>query len=75
MIELLKIPYFITSMSKGGISEQIGGKFGGVYGGGASTEAVRTAVEKADLVLSIGTYPVRRGFLFEMGRANDWKLE
>jgi pyruvate decarboxylase len=45
-------------MSKGGIGERINGKFGGVYGGGASTEGVRQAVEKSDLVLFIGNYPV-----------------
>jgi TPP-dependent 2-oxoacid decarboxylase len=45
-------------MSKGGISERLGGFFGGVYEGGGSTEGVRTAVEQADLVLFIGTYPV-----------------
>lgn len=57
LIKLLGRPYFITAMSKGGISERLG-SFGGVYGGGASTEGVRTAVEKADLVLFIGSYPV-----------------
>ncbi|KIN07253.1 hypothetical protein OIDMADRAFT_36813 [Oidiodendron maius Zn] len=54
LIELLNIPYFITAMSKGGISERINGKFGGVYGGGASVEEVRLAVEKSELVLFIG---------------------
>lgn len=57
LIELLNIPYFITAMSKGGISERINGKFGGVYGGGASVEEVRLAVEKSELVLFIGYYP------------------
>jgi pyruvate decarboxylase len=57
LIEILGIPYFITAMSKGGISERLG-KFGGVYGGGASTEDVRTAVESAGLILFIGYYPV-----------------
>jgi len=56
LIKLLGRPYFITAMSKGGISERLG-SFGGVYGGGASTEGVRTAVEQADLVLFIGSYP------------------
>ena len=58
LISLLNIPYFITAMSKGGISERINGKFGGVYGGGASVEEVRLAVEKSELVLFIGYYPV-----------------
>lgn len=56
LIKLLGRPYFITAMSKGGISERLR-FFGGVYGGGASTEGVRTAVEQADLVLFIGSYP------------------
>lgn len=57
LIKLLGRPYFITAMSKGGISERLGGFFGGVYEGGGSTEGVRTAVEQADLVLFIGAYP------------------
>lgn len=63
LIELLNIPYFITAMSKGGISERINGKFGGVYGGGASVEEVRLAVEKSELVLFIGYYPVWAFFI------------
>ncbi|PMB72278.1 Pyruvate decarboxylase isozyme 3 [Beauveria bassiana] len=39
LVKLLKIPYFSTGMPKGGISETIDGKFGGIYGGGASTKA------------------------------------
>lgn len=58
LIELLNIPYFITAMAKGGISERLTNKFGGVYGGGASTEGVRTAVENSGLILFIGYYPV-----------------
>lgn len=60
IIELLKIPYFSTAMSKGSISEQLGdGKlFGGVYSGGASPDSIRAAVEKSELVLFIGSYPV-----------------
>ncbi|KAK9311534.1 hypothetical protein V1524DRAFT_418910 [Lipomyces starkeyi] len=42
-------------MSKGGISEALG-CFGGVYGGGASTDDVRRAAEGSDLVLFIGSY-------------------
>ena len=57
LIKVLKIPYFVTAMSKGGISEGLG-SFGGVYGGGASTDAIRTAVERADLVLFVGSYLV-----------------
>lgn len=63
LISLLNIPYFITAMSKGGISERINGKFGGVYGGGASVEEVRLAVEKSELVLFIGYYPVWAFFI------------
>ena len=63
LIKLLNVPYFITSMSKGGISERINGKFGGVYGGGASVEEVRLAVEKSELVLFIGNYPVLPFFI------------
>ncbi|KAK9327184.1 thiamine diphosphate-binding protein [Lipomyces starkeyi] len=55
LIKLLQIPYFVTAMSKGGISEALG-CFGGVYGGGASTDDVRRAVEGSDLVLFIGSY-------------------
>lgn len=68
LIELLNIPYFITSMSKGGISERINGKFGGVYGGGASVEGVRRAVEKSELVLFIGNYPVWNSLLYYQKR-------
>ncbi|KAK9369637.1 thiamine diphosphate-binding protein [Lipomyces kononenkoae] len=55
LIKLLQIPYFITAMSKGGISEALG-CFGGVYGGGASIDEVRRYVEESDLVLFIGSY-------------------
>lgn len=60
IIESLQIPYFSTAMSKGSISEQLGnGKlFGGVYSGGASPDTIRAAVEKSELVLFIGNYPV-----------------
>lgn len=44
-------------MSKG-VSERIGCKFGGIYGGGASTEEVKKVVENADLVWFLGRYPV-----------------
>lgn len=49
-------------MSKGSVSEQVGnGKlFGGVYSGGASSDTIRAAVEKSELVLIIGNYPVSR---------------
>lgn len=58
LIKLLDLPYFITSMSKGGISERLNSKFGGVYGGHASTEGPRLAVENAGVALFIGYYPV-----------------
>lgn len=58
LIELLKIPYFTTAMSKG-FTERIGGKYGGIYGGGASPEGVKQGVEDSDLVIIIGHYPVR----------------
>lgn len=72
LVKLLKVPYFATPMSKGGVSETIKGKFGGIYSGGASTEGVKKAVETADLVLYLGNYPVslRHGTLFDCG-AND----
>lgn len=59
LIKLLNIPYFITAMAKGGISEQVNNKYGGIYGGRASTDNVRLEVENADLALIIGYYPVR----------------
>ncbi|KAK9235102.1 thiamine diphosphate-binding protein [Lipomyces kononenkoae] len=55
LIKLLQIPYFVTGMSKGGISEALG-RFGGVYGGGASVPGVKRYVEALDLVLFIGSY-------------------
>ena len=70
LIELLDIPYFVTAMSKGGISERLKGKFGGVYSGGASTEGVRSAVENSGLILFIGYYPVPTSCLFEKIYAN-----
>lgn len=50
-------------MSKGSISECLGdGKlFGGVYSGGASPDSIRAAVEKSELALFIGRYPVCLG--------------
>ncbi len=57
LIKTLSIPYFVTSMSKGGISERLG-KFGGVYGGAGSFAAVKSGVETSDLVLFVGRYPV-----------------
>lgn len=50
-------------MSKGSISEQLGNGelFGGVYSGGASPDTIRAAVEKSELVLFIGNYPVSSG--------------
>lgn len=58
LVKLLKIPYFGTAMSKGGVSEGIEGRFGGIYGGGASTKEVKDAVESAALALFLGHYPV-----------------
>ncbi|KAK9365562.1 thiamine diphosphate-binding protein [Lipomyces kononenkoae] len=55
LIKLLQIPYFVTPMCKGGISEALG-SFGGVYAGVSSTDDVRSYVEKSDLVLFIGSY-------------------
>lgn len=54
------MPYFSTGMSKGGISEQLGNGnlFGGVYSGGASPDTIKNAVEKSELVLLVGNYPV-----------------
>lgn len=48
-------------MSKGSVSEQLGGGklFGGVYSGGGSPDTIRSAVEKSELALIIGHYPVR----------------
>lgn len=46
-------------MSKGGISERLNSKFGGVYGGHASTEGPRLAVEDSGAAFFIGYYPVR----------------
>lgn len=58
LIKLLDLPYFITAMSKGGVSERLNSKFGGVYGGHASTDGPRLAVENAGITLFIGYYPV-----------------
>ena len=44
-------------MSKG-FPETIGGRFGGIYGGGASTEGTKRGFEQSDLVMIIGQYPV-----------------
>jgi TPP-dependent 2-oxoacid decarboxylase len=62
-------------MSKGGISERIEGKFGGVYSGGASTEGVKKAVETANLVLFLGNYPVGASFHLHRPSTNHGELE
>ena len=56
LIDTTNLPFFTTLMSKGCISERHP-RYGGLYGGSASKEDVKTAVESAECVLWIGNYP------------------
>lgn len=51
------LPYFVTSMSKGSVTEHYQ-SYGGVYGGAGSIPPVRKAIETSDLILWVGNYPV-----------------
>ena len=57
LIEATGYTYFVTSMGKGSVSEHLS-TFGGVYGGAASSPAIKNAVETSDCVLWLGNYPV-----------------
>lgn len=56
-------------MSKG-FPETIGGRFGGIYGGGASTEGTKRGFEESDLVVIIGHYPVCQYVLPAVGKVH-----
>lgn len=59
LANLTKVPYFTTSMGKGGPNEDLP-NFAGAYLGAGSIEQVRAAVEdKADCVLYLGSFRVR----------------
>ena len=58
LIETTGFPYFVTSMGKGSVPENLP-TFGGVYGGLASWQDVRNSIESSDCVLWLGNYPVR----------------
>jgi pyruvate decarboxylase len=57
LIEATGYPYFVTSMGKGSVPENLP-TFGGVYGGIASFPDTSKAIESSDRVLWIGNYPV-----------------
>jgi pyruvate decarboxylase len=56
LIQVSGFPVYTTPMGKGAIDEK-SGRFAGVYVGLGSAPDVREAVESADLVLWIGSYP------------------
>ncbi|KAE8448985.1 hypothetical protein EG329_008573 [Mollisiaceae sp. DMI_Dod_QoI] len=56
LVKETNYPYFVTSMSKGAVLENLP-TFGGVYGGSSSLPDVKEAAEKSDCVLFIGNYP------------------
>ncbi|KAN0110591.1 putative pyruvate decarboxylase [Hyaloscypha variabilis] len=56
LIEATGYPYFVTSMGKGSVPENLP-TFGGVYGGLASFPDTSKAIESSDRVLWIGNYP------------------
>jgi len=56
LVEITGFPYFVTSMGKGSVPENLP-TFGGVYGGLASWPDVRNAIETSDCVLWLGNYP------------------
>jgi pyruvate decarboxylase len=53
LLDKLQIPCFVTPMGKGAIDET-NSHYGGVYVGQISLPDVKSAVEDADLVLSVG---------------------
>jgi pyruvate decarboxylase len=57
LIKATGFPYFVTSMSKGSITEHYP-SFGGAYSGAGSIPPVQKTIETSDLVLWIGNYPV-----------------
>jgi pyruvate decarboxylase len=57
LIELTGLPYFVTTMGKGSVSEHLN-SYGGVYCGVASNPEVKKAVESSDCILWLGNYPV-----------------
>jgi len=57
LIKATGFPYFVTSMSKGSMTEHYP-SFGGVYSGAGSIPPVQKTIETSDLVLWIGNYPV-----------------
>lgn len=57
LIEATGYPYFVTSMGKGSVPEDLP-TYGGVYGGLASFDDTRNAAESSDCVLWLGNYPV-----------------
>jgi pyruvate decarboxylase len=57
LIQTTGYPYFVTSMGKGSVPENLP-TFGGIYGGMASFPETRKAVESSDCFLWLGNYPV-----------------
>lgn len=56
LVDVLKIPYFVTVLGKGVVDES-NDLFGGAYLGGGSWPKVIKAVESSDCVLWLGNYP------------------
>ncbi|KAE9372442.1 putative pyruvate decarboxylase [Stipitochalara longipes BDJ] len=56
LVEVTGYPYFVTSMGKGSVPEDLP-TFGGIYGGIASFPDTSKAIESSDCVLWLGNYP------------------
>ncbi|KAF4629594.1 hypothetical protein G7Y89_g8550 [Cudoniella acicularis] len=56
LVKATGIPYFMTAMGKGAITESLP-SFGGIYEGAGSVDGARIAVEASDCILWLGNYP------------------
>jgi pyruvate decarboxylase len=59
LVEITGYPYFVTSMGKGSVPENLP-TFGGIYGGVATFPEVKKFIESSDCVLWLGNYPVSK---------------
>jgi len=57
LMELTSFPTFVTAMGKSGVNEEAP-NFGGLYAGAGTYPGVNEAVERSDMVIWIGNYPV-----------------
>ncbi len=56
LVDALKVPFFVTTIGKGGVTED-NPLYGGAYAGLGSFPSVITAVESADCILWLGNIP------------------